>query len=93
ISSGVASGAANSAAISPETKQVVATQTYSLTSDDNFETKVNAAGASAEEQEELLSIYAGTRASSTQLAWGVTAVVLLACLLTTRWITVYKKEE
>ncbi|MEG0418149.1 MFS transporter [Gordonibacter sp.] len=92
ISSGVASGAADSAAISPETKQVVAEQTYSLTSDDNFEAKVSEAGASADEQAELLSVYADTRAYSTQLAWGVTAVVLLACLLTTRWITVYKKE-
>ncbi|MEG2933722.1 MAG: hypothetical protein RR842_09085, partial [Gordonibacter sp.] len=70
----------------------VAEQTYSLTSDDNFEAKVSEAGVSADEQAELLSVYADTRAYSTQLAWGVTAVVLLACLLTTRWITVYKKE-
>lgn len=93
ISGGVSGAAAASPEITPQVKSAIAERTFTLTSDANFEASIADISMTDAEKSELVAINAENRTTSTQMALGVTAVILLLGLITTRWITVFKKDE
>ena len=93
ISSTVASDIEASPNISPEAKVAMADRSYSLLSNEQFEASLADVPATAEEKAEMVAINAQARVTQTRIGFGVCVVALLLCLVTTRWITVFKKEN
>ena len=93
ITNSVKAEAANNAAISPEVNAQLADMNFSLVSDANFEAQLSEIDMTDAERTELVKINQDCRFSSTRLAYGVGAAIVLCGLLTTPAIKIFKKEE
>lgn len=93
ISSGVNGEVQANVGLPQEVKTAMAEKSYTLTSDAAFEESIADVPASEGEKTELVSMYSDVRMNQTRIGFGVTAGVLLLCLVTTRWITVLRKED
>lgn len=83
----------NSSVITPEVRQAVSARNITLMGDEQFVQTISDIPMSDEEQGELVALNSQARVNSTITGYVVSAVVVLAGLLTTRWITVFRKEE
>ena len=79
--------------ITPAVRAAVSERNLTLMGDSQFEQAIADIPMSATEKAELVAINSQARVNSTITGYGVSAVVILAGLITTRWITVFKKEE
>lgn len=79
--------------ISPTVRAAVAERNISLMGDAQFEQTIADIPMSEEERVELVQLNSNARIQSTITAYVVAAVIILLGLLTTRWITIFKKEE
>ena len=74
-------------------RAAVSERNLTLMGDSQFEQAIADIPMSDTEKAELVAINSQARVNSTITGYGVSAVVILAGLITTRWITVFKKEE
>ena len=79
--------------ITPAVRAAVSERNLTLMGDSQFEQAIADIPMSDTEKAELVAINSQARVNSTITGYGVSAVVILAGLITTRWITVFKKEE
>lgn len=79
--------------ISPEVRTAVAERNISLMGDAQFEQTIADIPMIEEERTELVQLNSDARIQSTITAYVVSAVIILLGLFTTRWITIFKKEE
>lgn len=79
--------------ITPEVRQAVSERNLTLMGDTQFEQAIADIPMTDTEKTELVAINSQARVNSTITGYGVSAVVILAGLITTRWITVFRKEE
>lgn len=79
--------------ITPEVRQAVSDRNLSLMGDAQFEQTIADIPMTDQEKSELIALNSDARVNSTITAYGVSAVIILAGLFTTRWITVFRKEE
>lgn len=93
ITSNISSTVAASPNISPQVRTAVAARNISLMGDAQFEQTISDIPMTSGEKAELISVNSQARVTSTLTAYGVSAVIILAGLITTRWITVFRKEE
>ena len=93
ITNSVKAEAANNAAISPEVNAQLADMNFSLVSDANFEAQLSEIDMTDAERTELVKINQDCRFNSTRMAYAVGACIVLAGLLTTPAIKIFKKEE
>lgn len=93
ITNSVKSEAASNDAISPEVNEQLADMNFSLVSDANFEAQIAEIDMSDAERSELVKINQDCRYNSTRMAYAVGAAIVLAGLLTTPAIKIFKKEE
>lgn len=93
ITSTISSTVSSDPDISPEVRTAVAQRNISLMGDAQFEQAISDISMTEAEKAELVSINSDARVSSTITSYVVAAVIILAGLLTTPWITVFKKEE
>ena len=80
-------------AITPAVRQAVSERNLTLMGDTQFEQAIADIPMTDTEKTELVAINSQARVNSTITGYGVSAVVILAGLITTRWITVFRKEE
>ena len=93
ITNSVKADAAASDAISPEVNEQLADMNFSLVSDANFEAQISEIDMTDAERTELVKINQDCRFNSTRMAYAVGAAIVLAGLLTTPAIKIFKKEE
>lgn len=93
ITSNITSAMDANPAITPEVRQAVSERNLTLMGDSQFEQAIADIPMTDAEKAELVAINSQARVNSTLTGYGVSAVVILAGLITTRWITVFKKEE
>ncbi|WP_102338206.1 MFS transporter [Collinsella provencensis] len=93
ITNSVKAEAASSPVISAEVNEQLADMNFSLVSDENFEAQIAGIDMTDAERTELVKINQNCRYDSTRFAYGVGAVIILAGLLTTPAIKIFKKEE
>ena len=79
--------------ITPAVRQAVSERNLTLMGDTQFEQAIADIPMTDTEKSELVAINSQARVNSTITGYGVSAVVILAGLITTRWITVFRKEE
>lgn len=79
--------------ITPAVRAAVSERNLTLMGDSQFEQAIADIPMSDTEKAELVAINSQARVNSTITGYGVSAAVILAGLITTRWITVFKKEE
>jgi MFS family permease len=79
--------------ITPAVRQAVSERNLTLMGDTQFEQAIADIPMTDTEKSELVAINSQARVNSTITGYGVSAVVVLAGLITTRWITVFRKEE
>lgn len=93
ITSNLDSAMANDPVITPEVRASVAERSITLMGDEQFAQAISDIPMSQEEQESLVALNTNARIDAARTAFAVAGVVLLAGLLTTRWITVLRKDE
>lgn len=93
ITSNISSTVAGNPNISPQVSTAVSERNISLMGDAQFEQTISDIPMTGTEKAELISVNSQARVTSTLIAYGVSGVIILAGLITTRWITVFRKEE
>ncbi|EQI02922.1 UNVERIFIED_ORG: major Facilitator Superfamily protein [Clostridioides difficile F501] len=93
ITSNITSAMETNPTITPAVREAVSERNLTLMGDAQFEQAIADIPMSDAEKTELVAINSQARVNSTITGYGVSAVVILAGLITTRWITVFKKEE
>lgn len=93
ITSNITSAMEANPAITPAVREAVSERNLTLMGDTQFEQAIADIPMTDAEKAELVAINSQARVNSTITGYGVSAVVILAGLITTRWITVFKKEE
>lgn len=84
---------AESPAISPAVRTAVAERNITLMGDAQFEQAIADIPMDGAERAELVRLNSEARINSTITSYIVSAVIVLLGLLTTRWITIFRKEE
>jgi hypothetical protein len=84
---------ADNPTITPEVRAAVAERNITLMGDAQFETTIADIPMDDAEKTELVSLNSDARIQSTITAYVVSAVIILLGLLTTRWITIFRKDE
>ena len=79
--------------ITPAVRAAVSERNLTLMGDSQFEQAIADIPMSDTEKAELVAINSQARVNSTITGYGVSAAVILAGLITTSWITEFKKEE
>lgn len=93
ITSNITSAMEANPTITPAVREAVSERNLTLMGDAQFEQAIADIPMSDAEKAELVAINSQARVNSTVTGYGVSAVVILAGLITTRWITVFRKEE
>ena len=93
ITANIDSAMAGDPAISPEVRAAVAERNITLMGDAQFEQAIADIPMDDAERAELVSLNSDARVQSTLTAYVVAAVLILLGLLTTRWITIFRKDE
>lgn len=93
VASNFAGAMANDPAISSEVRTSVIEQGITLMGDSQFAQAISHIPMTSEEASELTALNASARIDAARTAFIVAGVVVLAGLLTTRWITVLRKDE
>lgn len=93
ITSNITSAMEANPTITPAVREAVSERNLTLMGDSQFEQAIADIPMSDTEKSELVAINSQARVNSTVTSYCVSAVVILAGILTTRWITVFKKEE
>lgn len=93
ITSNINAAMDDSPTITPEVREAVSERNLTLMGDAQFEQAISDIPMSDAEKAELTSINSQARIDSTITSYVVSAVVILAGLVTTRWITVLRKDE
>ena len=93
INSGMSSAIQQDTALPAETRTALSAQNFDMMSNDDFAATIAEAGATAEEAPELVGAYAESRTNAVRLSLGVGAAAVLLSLLSTRAVTVARKEE
>lgn len=84
---------ADSPVITPEVRTAVAERNISLMGDEQFEQTIADIPMTDEQRTELVQLNSDARIESTITSYVVSGVLILLGLFTTRWITIFKKEE
>lgn len=93
ITSNITSAMEANPTITPAVREAVSERNLTLMGDSQFEQAIADIPMTDDEKAELVAINSQARVNSTVTGYGVSAVVILAGLITTRWITVFRKEE
>ena len=93
ITANIDNAMAESPIITPEVQQAVAERNISLMGDAQFEATIADIPMDDAEKTELVKLNSDARIQSTITAYVVSAVIILLGLLTTRWITIFRKDE
>ena len=93
ITSNLDAAMANDPAITPDVRASVAERSITLMGDSQFEQAISDIPMTSEEASALVALNTNARIDAARTAFVVAGVVLLAGLLTTRWITVLRKDE
>ena len=84
---------ADSPVITPEVRTAVAERNISLMGDEQFEQTIADIPMTDEQRTELVQLNSDARIESTITSYVVSGVLILLGLFTTRWITIFKKDE
>ncbi|RFT91267.1 hypothetical protein, partial [Adlercreutzia equolifaciens] len=84
---------ADSPVITPEIRTAVAERNISLMGDAQFEQTIADIPMDDAQRAELVQLNSDARIQSTITSYVVSGVLILLGLFTTRWITIFKKEE
>lgn len=93
ITANIDNAMADSPVITPEVRTAVAERNISLMGDEQFEQTIADIPMTDEQRTELVQLNSDARIESTITSYVVSGVLILLGLLTTRWITIFKKEE
>ena len=93
ITSNLDAAMANDPNITPEVRAAVAERSITLMGDQQFAQAISDIPMTEQEQADLVALNTNARIDAARTAFAVAGVVLLAGLLTTRWITVLRKDE
>ena len=93
ITANIDNAMADSPVITPEVRTAVAERNISLMGDEQFEQTIADIPMTDEQRTELVQLNSDARIESTITSYVVSGVLILLGLFTTRWITIFKKEE
>ena len=93
ITANIDNAMAESPVITPEVQQAVAERNISLMGDAQFEATIADIPMDDAQRAELVQLNSDARIQSTITSYVVAAVLILLGLLSTRWITIFKKDE
>lgn len=93
ITANIDNAMADSPIITPEVRTAVAERNISLMGDEQFEQTIADIPMTDEQRTELVQLNSDARIESTITSYVVSGVLILLGLFTTRWITIFKKEE
>ena len=93
ITASIDDAMAENPAISPEVRTAVAERNITLMGDAQFEQTIADIPMDDTERAELVALNSDARIKSTITSYIVSAIIVLSGLLTTRWITIFRKEE
>lgn len=93
ITASIDDAMAKNPAISPEVRTAVAERNITLMGDAQFEQTIADIPMDDAERAELVTLNSDARIKSTITSYIVSAIIVLSGLLTTRWITIFRKEE
>ena len=93
ITANIDNAMADSPVITPEVRTAVAERNISLMGDEQFEQTIADIPLTDEQRTELVQLTSDARIESTITSYVVSGVLILLGLFTTRWITIFKKEE
>ena len=93
ITANIDNAMADSPIITPEVRTAVAERNISLMGDEQFEQTIADIPVTDEQRTELVQLNSDARIESTITSYVVSGVLILLGLFTTRWITIFKKEE
>ena len=93
ITANIDNAMADSPVITPEVRTAVAERNISLMGDEQFEQTIADIPMTDEQRTELVQLNSDARIESTITSYVVSGVLILLGLFTTRWITIFKKDE
>ena len=93
ITANIDNAMADSPVITPEIRTAVAERHISLMGDAQFEQTIADIPMDDAQRAELVQLNSDARIQSTITSYVVSGVLILLGLFTTRWITIFKKEE
>ena len=93
ITANIDNAMADSPVITPEIRTAVAERNISLMGDAQFEQTIADIPMDDAQRAELVQLNSDARIQSTITSYVVSGVLILLGLFTTRWITIFKKEE
>ena len=93
ITANIDNAMADSPVITPEVRTAVAERNISLMGDEQFEQTIADIPMTDEQRSELVQLNSDARIESTITSYVVSGVLILLGLFTTRWITIFKKDE
>lgn len=93
ITANIDNAMADSPIITPEVRTAVAERNISLMGDEQFEQTIADIPMTDEQRTELVQLNSDARIESTITSYVVSGVLILLGLFTTRWITIFKKDE
>ncbi len=93
ITANIDNAMADSPVITPEVQQAVAERNITLMGDAQFEQTIADIPMDDAQRAELVQLNSDARVQSTITSYVVSAVLILLGLFSTRWITIFKKDE